>query len=117
MTYTPAPWKVVNDMRFDDCYRGDGIEYIAGYNIESEAGEIVGLEGIIPGGNAEANARLIAAAPDLLSALERSAEIMQWLNDNCPDCFGWSGPYPSKTSAIGEEARIARTAIAKATGA
>lgn len=63
-----------------------------------------------------ANAHLIAAAPDLYEALKRADEVLTWLDENCPDCFGWTGPYPSKSSAVGAEAKLARAALAKARG-
>ncbi len=69
--HTPGPWAVVVDMRTEYDRTSDReSEWLAGYDVTSEAGEIVGCEGIITGGNNEANARLIAAAPDLLAACE-----------------------------------------------
>lgn len=70
MAHTPGPWRVVEDMRTGRT----GEEYLAGYNIESDAAEIVGCEGIIPGDEAETNARLIASAPDLLEMLKELVE-------------------------------------------
>jgi hypothetical protein len=72
-------------------------DWLAGYDVTSDAGEIIGCEGIIPGGNSEANARLIAAAPDLLAALQHIASATD-LYEPC----GWA-------------AHSARAAIAKAT--
>ena len=65
--FTPGPWVVIEDIRTED-----GVEYIAGFNIQTEYGdELVGCEGIYGdfGGN-RYNANLMAAAPDLLEALE-----------------------------------------------
>lgn len=67
--HTPGPWMVVRDLRQ---YTPDNGELdLVGYNIESESGdEVIGCEGIEAWkDNAEANARLIAAAPKLLKAL------------------------------------------------
>jgi len=66
--HTPGPWSV-----FEDKENETGI--VKGYNVESAAGEIVGCEGICGGSNDEANARLIAAAPDLLEAVDR---LLTW---------------------------------------
>jgi hypothetical protein len=55
----------------------------------------------------EANARLIAAAPDMLAALQRQSEnIKRWLNTGIP-----AGPAESKSISDQIDA-----AIAKATG-
>lgn len=70
--HTPGPWKVVADEQYDRFAEADRI---VGYDIKSADGEIVGSEGI--SGDSEinlANAHLIAAAPDLLDALERILE-------------------------------------------
>ena len=68
-----GPWTVVLDMRQEyDPHRqvSDGDEYLAGYNIASASGqEIVGIEGIIPGGLSEINARAIALVPEMIVAL------------------------------------------------
>lgn len=71
--FTAGPWKVVADERYDRFAEADRI---VGYDIKSADGEIVGSEGI--SGDSEinlANAHLIAAAPDLLEALEYVADI------------------------------------------
>lgn len=56
-------------------------------------------------GDTAANARLIAAAPDLLAALR---DCLAWIKNDCPlELLGTCAP----------EARAAAAAIAKATGA
>jgi hypothetical protein len=68
--YTPGPWTVEADMRIEECRATRAeLSYLAGWNITSQSEEIVGCEGIIPGPTSEANARLIAAAPELVEAL------------------------------------------------
>ena len=44
-------------------------------------------------------------------ALNRAAEVLEWLAKNQPHCFGWVAPYPSDTPAIALEARAARAAL------
>lgn len=69
--FTPGPWEV------SEQEKGDGCEYL---NIVSEYGTIVGDEGIwVPPtkGTNSANATLIAAAPELLSALQLALEALQ----------------------------------------
>lgn len=65
MEHTPGPWQA----KLDDYQKG-------AWNIGPNAGEtvarITGRAGLIP--QAEANARLIAAAPDLLNALQSLAK-------------------------------------------
>lgn len=73
--WTAGEWRVEADMRPDTHKRPfDGSEYLAGWNVLSDAGEIVGCEGIIPGDNAEANAHLIAASPTLAEYVRRKAD-------------------------------------------
>ena len=84
--HTPGPWEVmIDDAGFIDFYRIDA------------NGETVG-EALL----GEADARLIAAAPDLLAALQ----ALVVLDDgNRSELWCWS-----------EEFEAARAAIAKATG-
>lgn len=71
MGITKGPWRVEEDIRTESDRRDEsGFEYLAGYNIVSDEGEIVGIEGIIPGGNALDNAQAIAALPELIEELE-----------------------------------------------
>lgn len=84
-------------------------EYLAGWNIVSDGGEIVGIEGIVPGENAEANARLMAAAPDLLEALEGAIGALEQDLDAGRDSgdADWEGIAYQRLEA-------AKSAIAKA---
>jgi hypothetical protein len=62
MSHTPGPWIVEEDVR-----HYSGAEEMVGYNIVAPGDKyIAGPEGILP--DNEADARLIAAAPDLLEA-------------------------------------------------
>lgn len=97
--FTPGPWFVIEDIRTED-----GVEYIAGFNIQTEYGdELVGCEGIYGdfGGN-RYNANLMAAAPDLLEALEKMIDEYGTAGD------GW----PRNNKAL----RDAREVISKARG-
>lgn len=86
--HTPGPWSVEPDIRTDlDRYTKEEREYVAGYNIASKDGEIVGAEGIIPGGAAEANARLIAEAPAMLDALRELTDVFALDGENSLDRF------------------------------
>lgn len=62
MTYTPGPWQAVRD----DCHFGSLSTVIAGNMIVQVGGSKSSVEEM------EANARLIAAAPDLLAALKEA---------------------------------------------
>lgn len=64
--HTPGPWAFAPDVR--DYGNGDEV---VGWNVYSDCGvrEIIGCEGILPDEDGRANARLIAAAPELLAEL------------------------------------------------
>ena len=85
--HTPGPWNRI---------KGDR-------NVYSAAGTVCKTPAILGGGSAatnwEANARLIAAAPDLLEALEY-----------CLDCLGDEFALPADCQST------ARAAIARARG-
>lgn len=96
MTHTPGPWSVSN---------GELLRVLAVGTNQSVCGvHRVGSRGGIANGDPLANARLIAAAPDLLAALK-----------DAPDFGG------EPKTAFGREYREwqerARAAIAKAEGA
>lgn len=72
MTHTPGPWRVGGDGTI--IYAPDGFA-VANATV---------FHGRHPGA-APANARLIAAAPDMLAELERLAEA-----------FGWPADHPAR---------------------
>ena len=88
-SYTPGPWHLDE---YDDIATQGGLA-VAGY--------YRGIKGIE---NPEANARLIAAAPDLLEALQAAEN---WLGE-----FGADSPDTGLQGLV----KQARTAIAKALG-
>ena len=93
--HTPGPWTP----EFGEAYRvrsqQDGGQIAIMMNLKGQ----FGLAGRRSGDEVAANARLIAAAPDLLEALEKIAQI---------------NPYD--TSSMGYVVSLARAAIVKATG-
>jgi hypothetical protein len=105
--HTPGPWEAyVSDDRTLWCIRaGDDFVIYPGNEIDAETwDEAFGACGATTEGRSEANARLIAAAPDLLAALVRllSATRERRL-----------AMSPGTPSTLSE--RIAEAAIAKAT--
>ena len=84
MTHTPGPWKK------------DGLKVIAGTRGTICVCPVVSLGGVF---NVEANARLIAAAPELLDALKKIAKgtcVMGNGNQACPIEIGdyyWCYPH------------------------
>ena len=97
--HTPGPWAVVTD---------DTAAQVKGFPcIHSDNYIVVGVEGMY--GDIEtdyANARLIAAAPDLLEALERLATFEAFTFEE------WGDDNPEVTARV----EYARAAIAKARG-
>ena len=93
--HTPGPWQArwQDPIDVDDCAR-------IAIETAPDAGDIAGIHHATRGED-EANARLIAAAPDMLAALQRIAEYPRQRND--------------ELSIAGARA-IAAAAIAKATG-
>jgi hypothetical protein len=98
--HTPGPWIAEEDETVDS----DGTQFESAFPWLIEAGTctVAGVSGI--GGEAAANARLIAAAPDLLAALRAIAD------PKAPDNLG----EPLSRLILAQE--IARRAIAKADG-
>lgn len=72
MTHTPGPWKATP---YDDASQP--------YEVSSETGYFFAtIGGGLSDGEAAANARLVAAAPDLLAACERMvAVVREWANE------------------------------------
>ena len=92
--YTPGPWKI------DDAWQTSTVIINDTYMV------ICQIHGLGPGANADG--RLITAAPDLLEALQRFMKVM----DESYDYPDTSGEVPRLREAANE----ARAAIAKATG-
>ncbi len=110
MTHTPGPWEV-QDPLFDSVWIvQSGLEPHAWSCIASvrdDASEDAfdrGASRPISTAERDANAKLIAAAPDLLDALN---EVMAWVDNWSPD-FVQDGEWP-------ETAELVKAAIAKAT--
>ena len=102
MSHTPGPWQAVRSL--------DGkIRYIA----ETHWGPLMAIEFAhsyyrdVPE-EAEANARLIAAAPELLAVLEKLEWIPQEEGMRCPSCGGW------KSSGVHLPACALQAALVKA---
>lgn len=103
--HTPGPWKYSSWEQFGDTRfyvsQKEGAPYTPNYSdvasliSETVSGERVAIQ--------EANARLIAAAPELLAALH---DCLAFLENDCP-----------LDLPCAPEIRAARAAIAKATGA
>lgn len=104
--HTPGPWAFSRSDDFGDARfyvaQQDGAPYTSNYSdvatliAETVSGERVSIQ--------EANARLIAAAPELLEALQEMVEFFQ------PNAWGSS---TNRSDALAK----ASAAIAKATGA
>ena len=74
MIHTPAPWKVIETWRFD--HAGNQRDALVIVNDDSNAD-------VLSGTNAEANARLIAAAPELLAALKSIFQLYVTPREAC----------------------------------
>lgn len=96
-TYTPGPWVT------DDVYKDDIARYVMS-DLVPFPHTIARLELGQDRAEQEANARLIAAAPELLEALQ---SLLKWAQ-------GVHGPRPARINYAGMD--VARAAIAKATG-
>ena len=97
--HTPGPWVVIAD---------ESAAQVKGFPcIESDGYTVVGLEGMY--GDIEtdfANARLIAAAPDMLEALQAAQSMHQRYCDRVGAADGWARDLKA----------IIDAAITKATG-
>ena len=102
--HTPGPWEVVNNPPNEDGSTATSI-----YGSDQYVADVYcGYAGSknMPNAEAAANARLIAAAPELLEALDGMIQVYGGDRD-------WNGP---KHSTELELIAMARAAIAKATG-
>lgn len=99
--HTPGPWKRC------DC------DYASAHILGPNGGQVaeVGLHGDPLGEVDEANARLIAAAPALLAALDNALGNLEAITDRYADVLS-EGVYVQAAFSIDE----ARAAIAQATG-
>ena len=103
--HTPGPWVI-------DGYNGSSVIRCVTPKGHPDARHTCGdYEAIATsrGRNWRANALLIAAAPDMLSALEGALNALEYVNDVAPELVG-HGVRKSRIIA-------SRAAIAKATGA
>ncbi len=102
--YTPGPWR-----KGDTRATGSTMVHAANWDRKSgEHGEVT--VALVNGraGEQEANARLIAAAPELLAALQ---DLAEWGSG-----AGWTMPGPGPAKSRADVLARARAAIAKATG-
>ena len=97
--HTPGPWR-------HEPTNGAKLTYVAVSTVAGSNGNTVVI-GQCAGPDKEANARLIASAPDLLEALEGLVAIA------APNIY----PQPDKPDSAWAKLQAARAAIAKATGA
>lgn len=118
--YTPGPWRSDPNSVTGSVWAGN--EFVASVypNAPTDASVFDEWPRL---GELRANARLIAAAPELLEALQpfaRYLEVLQEMGGNTPK----TGPYMAVSSSIAGDAEItvedmiaARAAIRKATEA
>ena len=97
--YTPGPWYVVEEDHSDDSGNGPVSLAISTYEDDS-VDAIAWINTMNPNKTEQANARLIAAAPDMLAALQR---IQKDLRDGPID-----GEFPVRD--------MVDAAVSKATG-
>ena len=116
--HTPGPWTVIPD-EFPEHGNISGINvYAEGFpggavaKVSTGKCSATGSHTHLPcPGEAEANARLIAAAPDLLEACKRATCVLDELTG-----IKWDGPGGKARQAYAEEIKTIEAAIAKAGG-
>lgn len=96
--HTPGPWNY--DRSGYSLYVNSGRELVTALSMDGKRLE-----------TSEANARLIAAAPDLLEALKEATSALEWRWERVANRAA-----PVHETAIQEAYNQARAAIAKATG-
>lgn len=102
--HTPGPWRLSAESE-GYCRVEAGRGYYTGPFVDTGF-EVTGFTG-------EANARLIAAAPDLLAALEEIAHNWEIIDEDDDAIFNLSSEFIEAWREAGE---IANAAIAKAKG-
>lgn len=107
--HTPAPWtvtrsKMATDGAFDYAISADGAPVLA---------EAFGRDAKGGWPPAEANARLIAAAPDLAAENEMLRSVLLELNDALDDGLCNSGTPGFDSGRLGRAQDAARAALAK----
>lgn len=85
-THTPGPWTAIRNCSFWEVQPvnggEEGIPFCIGDVCASEPGDP-------DSGRQEANARLFAAAPDLLEALKEAIDSLRYVNDALPETSGY----------------------------
>ena len=104
--HTPGPWYALRGQRNISIRHKTGDKFLSMVNVASVRGN---LPADCPYGSSEANARLIAAAPELLEALEEAENA---LADYIPTIERTGASLNYGHSVL----KKARAAIAKATG-
>lgn len=98
--HTPGPWSI----------QADDLDSFTIYSEQMNIAEILAIGGEGMSDEGEANARLIAAAPELLEALQ------ECITSEGAACFGDMQDHPERMQRrLYAIADIARAAIAKAT--
>lgn len=110
--HTPGPWRydreksrIVSESAFEDWSLDKDV------SDEPVPISVVDLMGAMGGADTQADARLIAAAPDLLAALEEAGSIIDalWSNSAARSEYGWDKSDGASFEKI-------RAAICRATG-
>lgn len=74
--HTKEPWQTEEDIRTDVCRAtGDELAYLAGWNVHNGQEEIVGCEGIL--GDGEANAARIVSCVNALAGIQDPAAFVE----------------------------------------
>lgn len=113
-----GPWRVLNHSWCDTSILADGFDHaICCLDINHATEESQEADEALMA----ANARLIAAAPELLGAQTMGAELdtpcfLDWIADRLIDVYGES-PVVDFVQSLRARATAGRAAIAKATGA
>jgi len=94
MKHTPGPWNY--DRSGYSLYVNSGRELVTALSMDGKRLE-----------TSEANARLIAAAPDMLDALQRAREVLLW---NLGDDSRIDAAFDAVTAAINKATYTQRTA-------